>query len=158
MGRSISRRLHILNRGREPFLNYLRNLTPQVVLLYAALMLSTKMDFNRVDLSNWEITSAFFLLIGAFMAAAWINASNLLRSYSGRFERWRRRVGTLLDKKQITNKCHRNAVKIGEGLKRFHLEFTEFFLVVFLMQIALAIVMALAMQQANSTLRLAHVG
>jgi hypothetical protein len=64
----------------------------------------------------------------------------------------------LLDKKMIVDKRRRNAVKVGEGLKRLHVEFIEFFLVAFLMQIALAIVIALAMQQANTALRLAHVG
>ncbi len=155
MARKIAKRLHILNRGREPFLTYLRNITPQVLLIYAALMLSTKMDFGRLDLSNWVMTVECFILFGAFAAAFGINASNLLRSFSSRFERWRRRVGALLDRNGITDRRRRNAVKLGEGIKRLHVEFVEYMLVVILMQMVLAVVFFSALQQVATT-RITH--
>jgi hypothetical protein len=52
--------MHILNAGRGAFLEFLRNLTPFVLLFSVSLLLHNRLDFRRIDLSNWVLTLAFF--------------------------------------------------------------------------------------------------
>lgn len=52
--------MHILGAGRSAFLEFLRNLTPAVLLASLALLYWVRLDFRRVDLSNWVPTVAFF--------------------------------------------------------------------------------------------------
>lgn len=53
--------MHILGAGRGAFLEFLRNLTPSVLMASIALLLWSRLDFTRVDLSNWATTLAFFV-------------------------------------------------------------------------------------------------
>jgi len=156
--KKLTSRIHILNGGREDYQNFLRNLTPQVLLLSSALLLSTKLDFKRFDLDNWPVTTAFFILLAAFGAAAWINSSNFYRAFTARFEKWQLKIGKLLDRHGVLGWRRRNAARLYAGLKKKRVEFLEFLLVIFFLQTALAIVMAQAILAANAILRVAHVG
>ena len=156
--KKLSNRIHILNGGREAYQNFLRNLTPQVLLLYSALVLSTKLDFKRFDLDNWQVTLAFFILLVAFGVAAWINSSNLYRSITDRLEKWQLKIGKKLDRHEITGRRRRSAARLYAVLKKKRVEFLEFMLVIFFLQTALAIVVAQAILSADTVLRVAHAG
>lgn len=44
--------MHLLNAGRATFLEFLRNLTPQALILSIAIIAGMKLDFTRINLSN----------------------------------------------------------------------------------------------------------
>ena len=56
---------------QSALLDYLRNLTPQILLLSLGLVLGTKLDLHRPDLSWAAIksTAPFILIIGTFLIA-----------------------------------------------------------------------------------------
>lgn len=51
----------LLNQAQRPILEFLRNVTPQVLLASVALILWAQLDFGRFDFGNWLLTLAFFL-------------------------------------------------------------------------------------------------
>ena len=63
----------LLNEGQRPFLEFLRNLTPQALLASTALLLGVRLDFGRVDLSNWFSTLSFFLCVAFACLAFFAN-------------------------------------------------------------------------------------
>ncbi|MGX5664165.1 hypothetical protein [Diaphorobacter nitroreducens] len=68
----------IFNEGQRPLLEFLRNLTPQVLLATTALLLWAHLDFKRIDLSNWPSTAAFFLCVGLLCLAVIANLNQFL--------------------------------------------------------------------------------
>ena len=52
--------MHILGAGRSAFLEFLRNLTPAVLLTSLAVLLWARLDFRNIDYGNWVPTMAFF--------------------------------------------------------------------------------------------------
>jgi glucan phosphoethanolaminetransferase (alkaline phosphatase superfamily) len=53
--------MHILGAGRAAFLEFLRNLTPTVLIGSIALVLWARLDFTRFLWSNWASTLAFYV-------------------------------------------------------------------------------------------------
>ena len=74
--------MKILSEGRGPFLEFLRNLTPQVLLLAFALTIWVRLDFTSFDLSNWATTLAFYVCITTFVLAVIANMTQFLESYA----------------------------------------------------------------------------
>lgn len=74
--------MKILGEGRGPFLEFLRNLTPQVLLLAFALSVWVRLDFTTFDLSNWTTTLAFYVCAITFVLAVIANMNQFLESYS----------------------------------------------------------------------------
>lgn len=74
--------MSILGEGRGPFLEFLRNLTPQVLLLAFALSVWVGLDFTTFDLSNWATTLAFYVCAITFVLAVLANMNQFLESYS----------------------------------------------------------------------------
>lgn len=66
--------MHILGAGRAAFLEFLRNLTPMVLLASIAFVTWAQLDFYRVDLGNWKTTLVFWI---CFTTAALSVAANL---------------------------------------------------------------------------------
>lgn len=67
--------MHILGEGRPAFLEFLRNLTPTVLLASITFVTWSQLDFGRWDLSNWKVTAAFWV---CFATAALSLAANIL--------------------------------------------------------------------------------
>jgi len=63
----------IFSYARGPFLEFLRNLTPQILLLSIAIIMGTKLDLTKFDLSNTWNTMPFILVMGTFFAAVIAN-------------------------------------------------------------------------------------
>lgn len=71
-------RLHLLGDGRASFLEFLRNLTPTVLLTSAGLYQWVYLDIKRIDLGNWLNTVAFYLCASVALLSMWLNASQYL--------------------------------------------------------------------------------
>ncbi len=69
--RSIFSRIAILNEGREPFLNYLRNITPQAILLSFALLATYKSTIRPQHHTGLMVFALLFFSI--FAAASYAN-------------------------------------------------------------------------------------
>lgn len=67
-----------LRAARTPYLNLLRNLTPQVLLASLAWAIASKLDFSRFDLSNIGPTFAFFAFLALFGFAVYANSTLFL--------------------------------------------------------------------------------
>jgi hypothetical protein len=63
----------IFGYARGPFLEFLRNLTPQILLFSIAIIMGTKLDLMKFDLSNTWSTMLFITFMGTFFAAAIAN-------------------------------------------------------------------------------------
>jgi hypothetical protein len=72
---------HILTDGRAPFLEFLRNLTPQVILLAVGLRLGAKLHPFNWDPSNWQATSLFIVVIAIWLAAVYANTTTFIEKY-----------------------------------------------------------------------------
>ena len=70
--------MHILGPGRTAFLEFLRNLTPATLVASIAVLLWSRLDFNRVDWNNWAATLAFFGCALTAALAFYANASAFL--------------------------------------------------------------------------------
>lgn len=75
--------MKILGEGKPAFLEFLRNLTPQVLLLAVALTLAVQLDFSEFDLSNWWSTAAFFACAAVLCFAVLANTLQFIESYYG---------------------------------------------------------------------------
>ena len=75
---------------RPHYLDFLRNLTPQVVLASLALVIAMKLDFNKLDISNWMQTAGFLIYLLAFGWSFWANATLFLERLFPEFSEWRK--------------------------------------------------------------------
>lgn len=70
----------IFTTAKGAFLEFLRNLTPQVLLLSIALVYATNLDLNRFDFSNFKGTLPFILVMAVFLSAAVANMLNFVEN------------------------------------------------------------------------------
>lgn len=63
----------IFTTGRVAFLEYLRNLTPQILIFSVAIILGSNLDTNRIDICNIKQSFPFIMAFGVFFAAAVAN-------------------------------------------------------------------------------------
>jgi hypothetical protein len=70
--------LLLFNQGQRSLLEFLRNLTPQILLASTALLLGVRLDFRRFDPSNWVNTLSFFLCVGLAILAFIANLNQFL--------------------------------------------------------------------------------
>lgn len=144
------KRIYVLNAGRGPFLNFLRNLTPQVLLLSSSLLLAKRMDFTKLDLGNWDVTVGFFTLLIGFLVAVWINSADFLVGCFKPFDKWKRRLELKLQSGQIDGKWQKAAARAMAIFWRKKIEAIEIIAIVFFLQAAFAIVVAHAIIAAFS--------
>ena len=72
--------MHILNAGRGAFLEFLRNLTPQVLMLSLIFIWSRQFNFRELDIGNAWNTIVFFLFVAVFALAAIANSLHFMDS------------------------------------------------------------------------------
>lgn len=70
--------IRIVRVGRKAYLEFLRNLTPQILLLGFAIHVGKQLDFTSIDFSNWLQTLIFWVLFISFGFAFFINYFSLL--------------------------------------------------------------------------------
>lgn len=90
-----------LTASRIPYLNFLRNLAPQVVLASLAWMLGLKLDFTTFDLRNSIPTVGFFVYLLAFGWSFWANSTLFLEDLFPQFGQWRATEESTLAKSGI---------------------------------------------------------
>lgn len=99
--------MHLLGVGRQAFLEFLRNLTPQALLFTVMLLLWTQLDFTKFDASNWATTFAFYCCLATWILAVMANIAQFIEAYSsialapidGRMTKARRRLTATSSKK-----------------------------------------------------------
>jgi hypothetical protein len=66
--------------GRRPLLDFLRNLTPQILFLAFALIAGSKLDLNKVDISYEGVkrTALFAVCLFVFFASVLANLTTFL--------------------------------------------------------------------------------
>lgn len=79
-----------LSASRKHYLEFLRNLTPQILLASLAWMLALKLNFKVIDFGNAVPTAGFFIYLTAFGWAFWANATLFLENLFPEFIEWRK--------------------------------------------------------------------
>lgn len=153
--RKITDRLQLLNDGRAHYLEFLRNLTPQIILFSVTLLLMVKLDFTRFDFNNKLPTALFLFLLGAFALAFYANATLFYERCFADLLKWRSDLSASLRAQEI--KGHRLFfAKLHAIWKERLIEVLEVMVVFWFFQIALAVVMAMSLHSASSILQGAH--
>ena len=148
-------RIQLLNGGREPYLEFLRNLTPQIVLFTLVLILWVKLDFTRIDLNNAQPTITFFVLLGSFALAFYANSTVFYKKCFAELEAWLKE-----ERAQHTSDGIKGlrffVAMIKSVLQNRFIEFLELATITFFLPIALAGVIAIAIYQYQNILRAMH--
>lgn len=76
--------------ARAPFLNFLRNLTPQILLASLAWLLALKLDFTRLDITNYAPMLGFYIFLALFLYSVYANTSLFLEELFPDFMPWLR--------------------------------------------------------------------
>ena len=144
--------VQIIGRGKKHYLEFLRNLTPQVFLFAFVFIAGGKLDLRTIDFSNWLATSVFYVLFFAFCAATYCNCALLIERCYSDFGRW---VDKVLSKAEETNRQGLSRLRffIIAILKKRWVVVLEMILVFFFLQIALAIVVVAALPAASNILK-----
>lgn len=73
--------MHMLNEGRKAYLDFLSNLTPQILLFSIAFVIGSRLNFKQFDLSNTPLTLLFFLLLFLAILGMVANSLHFLDEY-----------------------------------------------------------------------------
>ncbi len=152
--KGILKRIYILNDGREPFLNFLRNLTPQILIFALLLNLATMLNFSKFDLSNTKATLYFYLFVAMFLLACYANFSLFLRHYRKHVKRFDKMVCIL--RKRGYSPVRASLLSFYFVWQRKRVELIESVFVVGLLPIALGSVIILGLQNADNIWRFFH--
>ena len=74
--------MSILGDGRPAFLEFLRNLTPQALILAVTLSAFSKLDLSTWDISNWWGTLIFYLCLAVWILSLVANTIQFIENYS----------------------------------------------------------------------------
>jgi len=74
--------MFILKEGRSAFLEFLRNLTPQILLLSLTIVVGNKLNPNEFDLKNWPQTLIFFSFLVMTLLSAIANVTLFIDKFS----------------------------------------------------------------------------
>lgn len=139
--------------GNKHYLEFLRNLTPQILLFAFVLVVGSKLNFSKVDFSNWLPTILFYVLLVAFCFAVWGNCNQLLNGCYPDILKWARRISI---KASSTN---RNGITrlwflVVASIKMRFIVIVEIFFVMLLLQIVLAVVIVASITSAVSFIKM----
>ncbi|SHN36114.1 hypothetical protein SAMN05192549_108135 [Duganella sacchari] len=74
--------MYIMKEGRAAYLEFLRNLTPQILMLSLAFFLGRKIDFTKFDWSYATPTFIFYAFMIIAVFAAYANATLFMEKFS----------------------------------------------------------------------------
>lgn len=144
--RNIFKRIELFNEGRSCYLEYLRNLTPQVILfsltLISARNLTSSITFER----KWETAISLVFLCG-FVLSVYANVSMFYEKCFVRLRRWRRLTRLILRSKGLRGFSFM-AANLRAHLRNKMVESIEVVLSMGLFQFALAGVVILSIHSA----------
>ncbi|MBS0306125.1 MAG: hypothetical protein JSR43_12215 [Proteobacteria bacterium] len=87
--------MFILRGGRRAFLEYLRNTTPQGLLLGLAFLAGRHLDLSRTDFANWPTTVVFFASVFFFFASFAANTIEFLNACTASLRRYNKAMRLL---------------------------------------------------------------
>lgn len=141
--------------ARKPYLDFLRNLSPQILISSLAWVLALKLDFTKFDFSNAPQTVLFFGFLFLFLYAIYANTSVFLGCVFPTFQPWLRdHESHLTSRKTSRLKIPLLLIKAIFVERR-----TEFMLVIFVsvaIQLLLAGVFVSSVASALAFLKVAH--
>jgi hypothetical protein len=73
--------MQIFKNGRDAYLDFLRNLTPQAVIFSIALISGYGLEPTCCYPENLMKTMVFFVFLSMGMAAVWVNSSRFIEKY-----------------------------------------------------------------------------
>jgi len=73
--------MHIFKDGRAPFLEFLRNLTPQAVVLSFALIAGHRLQLSCCDPGNVKLTLLWVCFSLIWFVSVWANSSLFIEKY-----------------------------------------------------------------------------
>ena len=132
-------RLQLLNDAGPDYLNFLRNLTPQIVLLTAAILFGSTLD-------SWNLilVFSFTIILGAFALAFYINVVIFYRPFFAPWKAWRTKLRQRLTKQGMSN--FRRARAMLHAIWKFRIiEFAETVVVFYFFLFALFVVVVMSM-------------
>lgn len=150
---TLDERIELLKDARGPFLNFLRNLTPQVLLASLAWILMTKLDFGRVDLDNAIPTLGFFTFLAAFIAAFIANSTLLYEEAFTELRQWRHVQHEQLKEAGFKGFSYGKAMLVAIWRERFAELLTYLYMILFF-QLVFAGVVVVSMASAANYLHL----
>ncbi len=138
----------IFSYARSPFLEFLRNLTPQILLFSIAIIMGSKLDLTKFDLGNTWNTLPFIFVIGMFFAAA---VANMFMFIEGSCR-------SITDIDEVSKRLHSEGIKgvphlkeLGVLLfKRSRVLFIEVAVALLIVQIGFAVVVISSIQAASN--------
>ncbi len=155
--RRVRGRLQLLNDGREHYLNFLRNLTPQIILLSTIWLASEKFDIPpRIDFNNTFNTFVFLALVCTFSLAVYANITRFRDQCFVEFDNWHSEQQKTLAAQGI--KGRRHYIEMAKAIYRYKfVETIEIFTIfISIIIIALAIVIGMSLHSANGIWRDSH--
>ena len=155
--KTFTNRLQLLNNGREHYLNYLRNLTPQILIFSIVILAGRKLDFTRFDFNNFEATLLFFILLGSFMLAVYANSTIFYEHCFSELKEWIAELDASLKAQNIT-RFQRFLLKIKAVWHERLLELSEVIILLWFPPITLAVVIGMSIPSALNILKITHAG
>lgn len=144
--------MFLLNGGRAPLLDFLRNLTPQAVLLSFVFVAGSRLDFGTWDISNAPATLIFYSLLATCVMAAWANCTLFIEKSVVTSERIERGL-RLLDRRKPTNLKRSRAASILTWRYK-KLFYIELIVLVLILEVGLTIVFVTAISSALAFLKI----
>lgn len=148
-------RLQLLNGGRAHYLEFLRNLTPQIILFSITLLIGARLDFSRFDIGNWLPTTLFFFLFGSFALAFYANSTLFYERCFSNLIQWRSELFDSLNAKGIKG-WRRFFAKLHALWNEKLVEVLEVMMVIWFFQITFAIVIGMSVHSASGIWQAIH--
>lgn len=143
--------MQILTEGRSAFLEFLRNLTPQALILAFALKLGEPLTATCCYSENITQTALFIILFCAWVAAVWENSSLFVEKCLFSAPSINEEAKRLKDSGLIGNKHFYALLKYA--IKKKPTIFLETFVVFLFVEAALTFVVVLAIDTASKFIR-----
>lgn len=146
----------IFSYARGPFLEFLRNLTPQILLFSIAIIMSSKLDLSTFDFGNIWNSLPFFLVVATSFAAAIANMFMFIEGSCRSFA----------DIDDESKRLHSAGIKGGAHLKalgvmlykKSKLLFVEVMVVFLIVQVGFLAVFVTSIQAATNLYIVIHGG
>lgn len=146
--------MHILKDGRVPYLEFLRNLTPQTVVLSFALVAGDRLQPTCCHPENMKETLIFLCFLTIWGLAAWANSSTFIEKYLVATERINRASRLLI---RSGTKGWRNMYALlFFAWRNERAVFWEVIIVFVVVEFGLVVVVMSAIGSASSFIKLLH--
>lgn len=150
--KSLLSRISVLSDGRKYYLEYLRNLTPQVILFTFAILVGAKINGATLDYKSAFSAFMFISFMILFAIAFYANTTTFYENCYGRLGMFVKRVRFMCKSKGYTTfKTHCVVMKSLLSCKL--VEFLEVVFVFWFLQLTLAVVITVAIFQAYGMLK-----